>query len=91
MLFVVSLSLEETQTLNEEKSMDMMSKDSPNSRLAYKTLVSLKSQKLNVDGYSYYLTPGMRVSAEIRLGIRSVLEYLLSPIQGAFHEAGREH
>jgi hypothetical protein len=28
--------------------------------------------------------------AEIKLGSRSVLEYLLSPVQRAFHEAGRE-
>jgi HlyD family secretion protein len=30
------------------------------------------------------------VSAEIKLGSRTVLEYLLSPVQKAFHEAGRE-
>lgn len=59
-------------------------------RLAYKALVALDSQRLAVDGHSYDLAPGMRVSAEIHLGTRSVLEYLLSPIQGAFHEAARE-
>ena len=32
----------------------------------------------------------MQVIAEIHLGERSVLEYLLSPVQKAFHEAGRE-
>lgn len=32
----------------------------------------------------------MRVSAEIHLGTRTVLEYLLSPIQKVAHEAGRE-
>jgi len=32
----------------------------------------------------------MQVSAEIHLGTRSILDYLLSPVQKAFHEAGRE-
>jgi HlyD family secretion protein len=32
----------------------------------------------------------MHVTAEIKLGSRTVLEYLLSPVQKAFHEAGRE-
>jgi len=34
--------------------------------------------------------PGILVNAEIRLGTRSVLEYLLSPVQRVAHEAGRE-
>lgn len=58
--------------------------------LAYRTLVDLKAQKLEADGASYPLAPGMQVSAEIHLGTRSVLEYLLSPVSRAFHEAGRE-
>jgi HlyD family secretion protein len=32
----------------------------------------------------------MQVSAEIHLGTRSVLEYLLSPVRRAFHDAARE-
>jgi HlyD family secretion protein len=36
------------------------------------------------------LSPGMLVNAEIHLGTRSVLEYLLSPVQKVAHEAGRE-
>jgi len=32
----------------------------------------------------------MQVNAEIHLGTRTVLEYLLSPIQRVAHEAGRE-
>ena len=41
-------------------------------------------------GVKYALTPGMQVAGEIHLGERSVLEYLLSPVSKAFHEAGRE-
>jgi HlyD family secretion protein len=58
--------------------------------LAYKTLVDLTAQHLDSDGRRYELAPGMHVTAEIKLGERTVLEYLLSPVQKAFHEAGRE-
>jgi hemolysin D len=58
--------------------------------LAYRTLVNLKDQFLEVDGEKFRLAPGMQVSAEIHLGTRTVLEYLLSPVQKAFHEAARE-
>ncbi|OJX06668.1 MAG: hypothetical protein BGO72_16885 [Burkholderiales bacterium 70-64] len=33
---------------------------------------------------------GMQTHAEIRLGERTVMEYLLSPVKKAWHEAGRE-
>jgi HlyD family secretion protein len=32
----------------------------------------------------------MQVTAEVTLGRRSVLEYLLSPVSRAFQQAGRE-
>jgi HlyD family secretion protein len=32
----------------------------------------------------------MQVDAEIALGERTVLEYMLSPVRKAFHEAARE-
>lgn len=57
---------------------------------AYKMVVELDAQHLATDGRRYELAPGMHVTAEIKLGSRTVLEYLLSPVQKAFHEAGRE-
>ena len=60
------------------------------SKLYYKTIVSLKNQRLIADGKSYMLAPGMQVAAEIKLGTRTVLEYLFSPVSKAFQEAGRE-
>lgn len=36
------------------------------------------------------LNPGMLVSAEIHQGRRSVIEYLLSPVQKTVQEAARE-
>ncbi len=58
--------------------------------LLYRTLVELKQSHLEADGHRHALAAGMQVAAEIQLGTRSVLEYLLSPVQKAFHEAGRE-
>lgn len=45
---------------------------------------------LEMNGERYRLSAGMQASAEILLGTRSVAEYLLSPVQQAWHEAGRE-
>jgi HlyD family secretion protein len=48
---------------------------------AYKTHIKLKQQERVAGGEALRLMPGMQVVAEIRLGTRSVLEYLLSPAQ----------
>jgi HlyD family secretion protein len=58
--------------------------------LRYKALVRLDDQHLNTDGNSLRLSPGMQVVAEIHQGQRTVMEYLLSPVQKAWQEAGRE-
>jgi HlyD family secretion protein len=60
------------------------------STLSFRALVELGSQELVADGRRYALQPGMQVAGEIHLGTRTVLEYLLSPVQKAFHEAARE-
>jgi len=36
------------------------------------------------------ITPGMQVVAEINQGKRTILEYLLSPVQKVVHESARE-
>ena len=57
----------------------------------YRTLVALDSDTLpQTSGRALRLAPGMQVSAEIHLGTRTVMEYLLSPIQKAVFEAARE-
>ena len=57
----------------------------------YRTTITLSGNELeSYTGKRYMLTPGMQVSAEINLGSRSVIEYLLSPVQKATQEAGRE-
>jgi HlyD family secretion protein len=57
---------------------------------AYRALIALDADHLARDGNKLRLRPGMLVSAEIHLGTRSVIEYLLSPVQKIAHEAGRE-
>ena len=57
---------------------------------AYRALINLRSDHLQSQGRELRLVPGMLVNAEIHLGTRSVLEYLLSPVQKVAHEAGRE-
>jgi len=57
---------------------------------AYRALIGLSSVPFEGQGGQLRLVPGMQVSAEIHLGTRTVLEYLLSPVQKIAHEAGRE-
>ena len=61
-------------------------RERPAGPLAFRALIELDRQNL----FSYPLQPGMQVAGEIHLGTRTVLEYLLSPVQKAFHEAARE-
>ncbi len=64
--------------------------DKPRPQATYKAIVTFDKQALEADGESFKLAPGMQVVAEIKQGSRTVMEYLLSPVQGAFHEAARE-
>jgi len=68
--------------------------ESPGSRplreAAYRALIVLNAEQANSPGKQLALVPGMLVSAEIHLGTRSVMEYLLSPVQKVAHEAARE-
>lgn len=59
-------------------------------RYAYRARVELAAQALEAAGSRHALLPGMQLAAEIRLAERTILEYLLSPVQRVAHEAGRE-
>jgi HlyD family secretion protein len=61
-----------------------------NQPLVYKALVALRRMNLEMDGQRFALSAGMQTNAEIWLGDRTVMEYLLSPVRKAWHEAGRE-
>lgn len=56
----------------------------------FRTLVMLDSSYLRRDGKQFRVSVGMLVSAEVNLGSRTVIEYLLSPMQKVTHEAGWE-
>lgn len=58
--------------------------------LRYKALVKLNTQYLETDDRKMRLTPGMEAVVEIHQGRRTVMEYLLSPVQKAWQESGRE-
>lgn len=58
---------------------------------SYKAMVKLAKQELSTaSGETLKLAPGMVVQAEIHQGRRTVLEYLLSPVQKVTQEAARE-
>jgi hemolysin D len=57
---------------------------------SYRTLIALERSSLDGTEPTQKLAAGMKVNAEIHLGTRSVLEYLLSPIAPVAHEAMRE-
>ena len=88
---VAQVSADATEAPNPNtRSGGLAGRDRPAGPLAFRTLVDLREQYLATEGTRYKLAPGMQVIAEIHLGERTVLEYLLSPVQRAFHEAGRE-
>jgi HlyD family secretion protein len=88
---VAQVSADSTEAPNPNtRSGSLAGRDRPVGALAFRTLIDLEQQQLESDGQRYILAPGMQVIAEIHLGERSVLEYLLSPVRKAFHEAGRE-
>jgi len=56
----------------------------------FRALIELPEPFIQAQGKRYRLSPGMQVNAEINLGTRTVLQYLISPVQKNLHEAGRE-
>jgi hemolysin D len=58
--------------------------------LPYRAIIQLDTQGLTAQNHHFELTPGMQVITEMHQGERTVLEYLLSPVQGTLQEAARE-
>lgn len=83
----VSADAADGSTNNAAPATDKTGRSVP---LGYKALVALKSMSLETNGERFKLAAGMQTNAEILLGTRSVAEYLLSPVQKAWHEAARE-
>ncbi len=88
---VGQVSVDATDTSFPNQRSDVpIGRDRSFGSLAYRAIINLKQQHLETQGSRFPLGSGMQIVAEINLGKRTVLEYLLSPIQKAFHEAGRE-
>jgi HlyD family secretion protein len=85
----VSADATEAPTPNTRTSA-LSGREQPTGALAFRALVDLKTQALETEGAKYSLAPGMQVVAEIKLGERTLLEYLLSPVRKVAHEAARE-
>lgn len=73
---------------NQKSTKD--TKDKPAPQAGYKAMIALTSQVLSAQGKQLKLVPGMQVIAEIKQGRRTVMEYLLSPVQKTLHDSGRE-
>jgi hemolysin D len=75
-------------------AMDPMQQQTQGQQVAmtYRAVVHITKSELRsaVAGGKLVLTPGMLVIAEIHQGRRTVLEYLLSPVQKVAQEAARE-
>jgi HlyD family secretion protein len=57
---------------------------------AYRAQLEPLAQELRLGEARHALLPGMQLTAEIKLAERTVLEYILSPVQKIAAEAGRE-
>ena len=62
----------------------------PAGAYAYRAQLEPLTQELRLGEARHRLLPGMQLTAEIKLAERTVLEYLLSPVQKVASEAGRE-
>ena len=88
---VLHVNADATEAASPNTRSDALAgRDRPMGPLSFRALVELSSQELVADGRRHALQPGMQVAGEIHLGTRTVLEYLLSPVRKAFHEAARE-
>lgn len=81
---------DKSNTNNQNSQSDSALNPSGSTQMAYRTIVQFDKQNLEIEQQKLLLTPGMQVAAEIKLTDQTVMQYLLSPISKAFHEAGRE-
>ncbi|SEM32466.1 hemolysin D [Xaviernesmea oryzae] len=58
--------------------------------LVYVARIEMDDPTLTVDGVRTPVEPGMAITAEIKTGKRTVLDYILSPIAQHMHDAMRE-
>ncbi|MEO8674226.1 MAG: HlyD family type I secretion periplasmic adaptor subunit [Casimicrobiaceae bacterium] len=86
---VIRVSADSSET-GTGKAEEIDAEGKATSQSMYRARIALPGQRMRVASAELSLISGMQVSAEIKLGERTVLEYLLAPVQKAWHEAGRE-
>lgn len=88
---VIHISADATEPTKPNNGSASDGSNQTSNSASYKARIQLDSQTLkDPQGNKLTLTPGMQIVAEINQGKRTVLEYLLSPVQKAVSEAGRE-
>ncbi|WP_448662643.1 HlyD family type I secretion periplasmic adaptor subunit [Sphingomonas sp. CJ20] len=58
--------------------------------LVYVATIALERSWVDADGRRYSLSPGLAATVDVRTGTRSIISYLLSPLQSTVSQAGRE-
>lgn len=58
--------------------------------LIYIATITLDRSHVDADGRRYALSPGLAATVDVRTGTRSIISYLLSPLQSTVSQAGRE-
>lgn len=86
---VIRVSADASETGNG-RAEDLDAEGKATIQSMYRARIALPLQRMRFATAELPLVSGMQVTAEIKLGERSVLEYLLAPVQKAWHEAGRE-
>jgi HlyD family secretion protein len=87
----LSVDATEVNKTNNNASSTANIENNASAVATYKARIQLDQQNLiDAQGNKHLLTAGMQVVAEINQGSRSVLEYLLSPVQKTVSESGRE-
>lgn len=58
--------------------------------LVYIATIALDRSHVDTDGRRSALSPGLAATVDVRTGTRSIISYLLSPLQSTVSQAGRE-
>jgi HlyD family secretion protein len=87
---VVRISADAVDTPPAREARPDVSAAATDNVAAYRARVALRRQSVAFEGFALPLASGMVATAEIRLGERTLAEYLLAPVRKAWHEAARE-
>lgn len=58
--------------------------------LVYVATIALDRSFVDADGRRYGLTPGLAATVDVKTGTRSIISYLISPLQTSIAQAGHE-